>query len=477
MTVEAERCQGGVWENGGGVGGSSGIVDGKIEYEGVWLPKNCFVSQTDYFTTFDGETPRWSTYTGHTMFVDRIPIAQCLAVTSTPTPTSTPVPPSATFSGSCDPQINDSNQHIFRLSNISGGNGNVDQATLFLSFSSSAPADNQIRTFLGNPTWESGSWFGYFVNRKSNLGQVTQVIFDPTNNSSPIGADGKTWGDLAMYLQTNAGASGSSIPANYQVRVEAGLRLGGVPQLDTAGEVLVPLRQYTCTAPLYPQCLLVEMLDSDQNVIPNPDSVSPGQIVKFRCSSDLPNEVGWYEFRVGKRTGLGLEEFEELDNLGGSNFDVSISYTIQPGEYVAQCRVCSESMTPENCVAWEPVIWPDLPPAEPPELISCDNPATVVVDDSGNEDPSVDVQAISSVNYTNVELRVSTAIGNDIVLRNPIFSDMDNFPDNTWIWNDVPVNISDIDIVHFFVDVNPDQPVKVERFVALGQINQFNQPK
>ncbi len=84
--VTAERCDDHAvaWENGGGASGSSNIQDGKILYQDKWLPTYCFVKQTDYYSSFNGTTPSWDSYKGHSMGNRSKSLDDCLAETIAP---------------------------------------------------------------------------------------------------------------------------------------------------------------------------------------------------------------------------------------------------------------------------------------------------------------------------------------------------------------------------------------------------------
>ncbi len=263
--------------------------------------------------------------------------------------------PSATFSGSCDPATNDSNQHIFTISNISGGDGNVEDIILFLSFSNST-ANNVVKNYLGIPSWENpdGQWFGYYLGSKSDLGEVESVAFDAINNNSTIynhqddsGPD-RNWENLADFLENKAGVANSGIPADYKLKVDASIKMGGVDKLNSIGQVNVPLRRYTCTDAPAPMCHDIDMKSVNGGSIADPQ---PGDEVYFICDgqmggavvTDLPEGYS-YQFKIIEAGGNTVPLTAD-----GNQSD---TYTIPAegyGKYFAQCAVCDAD---NNC-DWE----------------------------------------------------------------------------------------------------------------------------
>lgn len=362
--VEAERCDDGAvaWENGGGASGSHNIQDGKVYYEAEdkWLPKHCFVSQTDYYESFNDNTPNWGSYKGHSMGNRSVALEDCLAVTPTP-----PQPPSATHKAACNPSENNENRHRFLISDISGGNGQVEETTLFLSFDSTKNSDNQIKEFLGIPTWAEGSWFGYWIEQKKDLGGVNQIEFFVDNvntiydknkdGDTPITPKRRSWLDLAHYLEENAGASGSNIPSNYLLTVDATIKIGNVDRISSLGGAKIPLRTYTCTSPPPdPQCNKIKMLESDgPGSIDDFSDLKPGQEVIFRCESNDPAMmIEQFQYRAiidGEEEMIG---FVQGHSEGGISASWSPVVKLQSGDYIVQCRVCNGT-DESTCADWE----------------------------------------------------------------------------------------------------------------------------
>ena len=313
--VKAERCESGVWENGGGVGGSSGIVDGKIEYQGVWLPKNCFVSQTDYFTQWNGQEPIWGSYNGHTMFGDRIPINQCLAVTLTPIP-------ERTLSGTVYCQ--DDGGPVYPMPGV--------PMTI---------VRNGLDTITANTT-ASGLFSASLTGAHPQF--AIRLPTTGTRNNTQLNLPDAELSNSQPYSSLEGPELTSKSYCNY-------IGWFNYEQCVVATHIdheNFDFRFTNCEpSQIYPQCFLIQMGEIDPAGIIRtfpPESAQIGQEVNFICTATNPTLVDWYEFRVAKRVGVDQQEFFPLPVYEtGSN--VSATYTIMPGEYVAQCRVCYEAVS------------------------------------------------------------------------------------------------------------------------------------
>ncbi len=208
---------------------------------------------------------------------------------------------------------------------------------------------------------------------------------------------------------------------------------------------------------VYPQCLSIVMTEPDQTPIPNPEMADIGQLVRFSCMASDPTLVAWYEFRTAKRVPTSVSPI--IENLAsdpaGSN--VSVLYEILPGEYVAQCRVCSINAQPGVCdTQWEPIIWPEQPvvPTAIPtsEPISCNPDGSVsMMMNSIGEGIEIAVQSLTP--FTNVELRIVTSTNQTLVYRDPEVSGS-----YVWTWIISNVHPNQINDVYFFVNTDPSNP-------------------
>lgn len=208
---------------------------------------------------------------------------------------------------------------------------------------------------------------------------------------------------------------------------------------------------------IYPQCVSIVMTEPDLTPILNPEMADIGQLVRFSCMASNPILVSWYEFRTAKRVPASISP--SIENLAsdpaGSN--VSALYEILPGEYVAQCRICSTNAQPGVCdTQWEPIIWPEqpiVPTASPTsESIVC-NPDGSVSMMMNTRGEGIEIAVQSLTPFTNVELRIVTSTNQTLVYRDPEVS-------GSYVWTWIISNIqpNQINDVYFFVDTDPSNP-------------------
>ena len=366
--VTAERCdQNAVaWENGGGASGSSNIQDGKILYQDKLLSKDCFVKQTDYYSSFNGTTPVFTSYKGHSMGNRNKSLDECLAE-----PEITPMPPAANFSGDCYPtdQTYNDLSYRFSLNNITG-TGDFKQATLFLSFSQgnpSAAAETAFKTFFGEPTWTSGSWYGYWLDRQSSMNN-NALDFRTWDEQIIIGGNKgnqKTIDDLVDQTQT--WVDSGLLTSDFTYGVEASVTLesnGEINKTNSVGGSHVAILPNACAEPIAPQCTNIQMFSPSNDpitgfsLITDFSTLTVGQLVGFQCESSPADDNQFYKYRVVQvdsddpTLGHVIENFSEgyMTGLSGP-FDIPGS-----AQYFAQCVTCIQNSDSEfNCAEWESI--------------------------------------------------------------------------------------------------------------------------
>ena len=331
--VTAERCddQAVAWENGGGASGSSNIQDGKILYQDELLPKDCFVKQTDYYASFNGTTPEWSTYKGHSMGNRSKSLDECSAE---------PEPLSLSGRVYCQ----DPDDQAYPLPNI----------TMTI-----------IRNILGN-TEVNTSADGTFttdLTGETGLFAVRLPIVDG-NWTLPSGqlSNGQPYSALLGPTQI------------AKTQCDSGYEMCDPTAADSNDEFDFHYTNCT-TAAIAPTCNTISMLDSaGTTTITDYSQLSPGQTIKFQCSANNPDGADvYYQFNIAKHnptTGVYSSIINSPTDISSSIISSNITID-STGDYYAQCRVCTDT-TEASCQEWEQT---PLPPGCPPQATSliCDD--------------------------------------------------------------------------------------------------------
>jgi hypothetical protein len=281
-----------------------------------------------------------------------------------------PDPPTANFSAVCYPADQEYNDlsYRFSLNNITGS-GEFQQATLFLSFNNnnqSTEQESAIKGFLGEPTWPSGAWYGYWLDRQFSMNNQS-LNFRTWDEQLIIGGDKgnqKTIDDLVNQTQT--WIQQGIFPENYTYLVEASVTFdynGTINKTDSVGNKRVSLLPNACAEPPpAPQCTNIQMFPADYPLSSTPitdfSTLEIGQQVRFLCEVTPADPKQIFKYRVirvddGDPTkGLIVENFNNDYSIGQSgSFKIPDS-----GKYFAQCVTCGQIGDSEfNCAEWEPI--------------------------------------------------------------------------------------------------------------------------
>lgn len=248
------------------------------------------------------------------------------------------VEPTADLEVACrDQDFDGPLSYLVQIRNIDLNDQPFDRAVVFMSLSNRNSNDLKIRQYMGTPTWESGDWFGYWINGISTapVNGTLEFVWD---NSVSM-ANGKTLDGLATYITNN-------LPETYTLKIEANLRTAYV-QTDTIGSQRIPVRKNACA----------EEPDSNSDscrVTYSPQNPEIGQPITLTCNSTLPEDANLpHTFTIRNTAGQVIETITSPTR--------SITYT---PEDVGSIRVCCGLCDLSAPTALEPVEEPPIAPTQ-----------------------------------------------------------------------------------------------------------------
>lgn len=149
--------------------------------------------------------------------------------------------PQGVFSAACSKdQPYDRLSYLFTVNNITNVSGPFNHATFFLNTYNNQPYAAALRSYLGSPTWTSGTWQGYYLGRAYTLSptKANQVDYTwSTATSGTIGSNQRTVDDLSRWMQANYPDVNLSIGSN--------LKYNNV-QNDNLNTVEVQVKPHAC---------------------------------------------------------------------------------------------------------------------------------------------------------------------------------------------------------------------------------------
>jgi len=313
-------------------------------------------------------------------------------------------PPTANFSGKCDPAVqtwNAGTSFSFELSNISPQGEQLESSTLFMTFLEgdglNEDLEKNIMSYLGTPKWNenlgNNQWARSYplithTQETENLDD-NRIIFNINANTQIQNQGGttRTISNLMTEVESILGSITDN-PGPFQTKYEnlqvtdpytftfgANLEMVGREKLNWAGNgVLVDLRPNVCAEPPEntptptntpspsptimpeaPQCHMMEMLDDQGNILSDNDdeNLQIGETVYFNCYSDKELSADYhFAFRIINEDCQPIE----LNTHHNQDLNNAYRYTLnRSGRFGVQCAVCNS----QNVCDWEGL--PNIP--------------------------------------------------------------------------------------------------------------------
>jgi hypothetical protein len=290
-------------------------------------------------------------------------------------PTTPPAAkPTASFSAVCTDQ-NASNglNYTFTVSNIAG-TAPFNQSTIFLSFGKASNHVQEIRDFLGKPTWENDTWYGYILHRFDSWNGSGNLTIDWNNLSTTPGgakiggeANAKTVAQLVQKTTELLALPDATFSADKKNKirtygVEANLTMAN-NQNNSIGGARIDLTSTACTAPIGPMCMNITAHTVDASGAPaaaqaNLSTLKMNDKIAFKCGGNAAATTAKYiyQFRLLETLLSGKKQVVNNVDLNNAGSATSKPFTINAAKtYFAECRICQPVPTQAGQEARDPI--------------------------------------------------------------------------------------------------------------------------